>query len=104
MNQIFRLALCFSCSISVFAQPSEQTLPREEWGAPLVNVSHAYGKWIIAGRKQTVSLNETNFAIEIHAGPATWVMAPSTTNDMIVKTGGNELPIRLADTGRIAID
>jgi hypothetical protein len=67
------------------AQPNEQVLPREKWGAPPVNVSHSGGKWTIAGRKQSVSLNDNSFAIEIHAGPATWAMLSSTTNDMIVR-------------------
>src|SRR5438105_13125275 len=38
--------------IFVFASPSPaQQLPREQWGAPAVAVSHAGGKWTIAGKK-----------------------------------------------------
>jgi hypothetical protein len=29
-----------------------------------------------------VSVNETSFTIEIHAGPATWAKVSSTTNDV----------------------
>jgi len=85
MNHVFRAALCFWYCISAFAQPNEQALPREQWGAPPVNISHSGGKWTLAGRKQSVSLNETSFTIEIHAGPATWAMVASTTNDMVVR-------------------
>src|SRR5260370_38691926 len=103
MNHIFRAALCFWFSISAFAQPDERPLAREQWGAPAVNVSHSDGKWIIAGRRQSVSLNETNFTIEIHAGPATWSMVPSTMNDMIVRANDPDFPVRLADARNIAI-
>jgi hypothetical protein len=78
MNHILRAALCFSFSISTFAQPNEPPLPREQWSAPPVNISHSGGKWTIAGPKQSVSLNETSFIIEIHAGPAPWAMVSST--------------------------
>src|SRR5262249_45708360 len=81
----------------------EQTLPREQWGAPPVNVSHRGGKWTIAGRKQSVTLNETSFAIEIHAGPAPWAMFSSSTNDMIVRAKERDFPVRLADAGKVQI-
>ena len=103
MNHMFGAALCFWFSISAFAQPNEQALPREQWGAPPVNISHSGGKWTIAGRKQSVVLNETNFTIEIHAGPATWAMISSSTNDMIVRANNRDFPIRLADAGKIEI-
>jgi len=103
MNHIFRAALCFWFSISAFAQPDERPLPREQWGAPPVNISHSGGKWTIAGRKQSVSLNETSFTIEIHAGPAPWAMISSTTNDMIVRANNHDFPVRLADAGNVTI-
>jgi hypothetical protein len=72
-------------------------LPREQWGAPLVSISSANGKWTIAGKKQTVVLNESDLALEIRAGPATWRMVPSHPNDLDVRARGGDLPFRLAD-------
>src|SRR5581483_11862365 len=78
-------------------------VPREEWGAPPIAVSHANDQWILTGKKQTITLNETNLALNIQAGPATWNMVPSGTNDLHIKTNGHEFSIRLADAGSIAI-
>ena len=36
-------------------------------GAPQVTVSHSAGKWTLAGRKNTVELNESDFAVGVHA-------------------------------------
>ena len=41
-----------------------QLLPREQWGAPLVDVSHANGQWVITGKKNRVTLNESSGAAE----------------------------------------
>jgi len=103
MNHGFRTALCFWFSISALAQPNEQALSREEWGAPPVNVSHSGGKWRIIGRKQSVSLDETNLTIEIQAGQAKWSMVASITNDMIVKSNDLAFAVRLADALDVAI-
>jgi hypothetical protein len=80
-----------------------QQLPREQWGAPQVSVSHAEGKWIIEGRKNKVLFNESDFALSIVAGPVTWTMTPSGPNDMLVKSHGEEFPLRFADAGKIDI-
>jgi hypothetical protein len=93
------LTLCLPGS----AQPANQPLSREQWGAPAVNVSHASGKWTIAGNKQTVILNEADLALEIRAQSAIWNLVASAANDMRVKFNGQELPVRLADARNIAI-
>src|SRR5437899_653247 len=82
---------------------SAQTLPRSEWGAPDVSVSHAGGKWLIAGKKNQVTIDEKNFAMTVQNGSATWVMAPSGSNDMIVKADKKEFPVRLADAKYVEI-
>src|SRR5262245_21947993 len=98
-----------SCTFAVWfagiclAPSAELSLPREQWGAPPVTVSHANGQWSIAGRKQTVLLNESNLALEIRAGAAVWNMVPSGTNDLLVKAGGKEFFLRLADAGKIDV-
>jgi hypothetical protein len=80
-----------------------QTLSREQWGAPGVTVTHAEGKWTIAGKKNTVTLNETNLALTVQAGSAKWAMAPSGTKDMLVQNAGTELYLRLADAKEIQV-
>jgi len=87
-------------SLAAFAQTS---LPRSEWGAPAVTVSHENGKWLITGKKNKVTFNETNFAMTVQNGSAMWTMVSSSTNDMLVKADGKELFIRLADAKHIEI-
>ena len=80
-----------------------QKLPREEWGAPAVAVTHAGGKWIIAGKKNKVTLNESDLALRVQAGVAEWSMMPSSAKDMLVKANGEEFYLRLADAKKISI-
>jgi len=74
-----------------------QQLPREEWGAPFVKVLREDGNWIVTGKKNTVTLNETNLAIKIQADSATWATVASSPEDMLVKHRGEEFTLRLAD-------
>jgi hypothetical protein len=98
---IIRIAVfTFACHALSFAQK----LPREEWGAPMVNVSRAEGKWIIAGKKNKVMLNESDLALSLQAGPATWAMVPSSAKDMLVRSRGEEFHLRLADARKIEIE
>jgi len=82
---------------------AETPLPRADWGAPLVNVTRVGGRWILAGKKQTVTLDAKTLALEVNAQAVVWKMPAPTTNDMIVKSGGREFPLRLADAGKISI-
>jgi hypothetical protein len=85
-------------STSTFAQ-----LPREQWGAPAVVVSQADGKWIIKGRRNTVTLNESDLALKVEAGASVWEMAPSSASDMLVRSKGADSYVRLADAQRQTI-
>jgi len=97
---IVRIAfLAAACHMLTFAQQ----LPREQWGAPAVNVSRAEGKWIIAGRKNKVTLNESDLALGVQAGPANWAMVPSSAKDMLVRSRGEEFYLRLADARKIDV-
>jgi hypothetical protein len=78
------------------AQAAEP-LARADWGAPLVKVSHANGKWIIAGKKQAVTLDEKTLALEVNAQAVVWKMPASSTNELLVKAWGDEHSFRLAD-------
>ncbi len=82
---------------------SGRQLQRAEWGAPSIAVTHANGKWVIAGRKNAVTLSESDLSISVQAGPASWSMMPSVRGDMIVRAGGEESPLRLADARQIAV-
>jgi hypothetical protein len=101
--KIFRhifIGVIFTLGLIASAQTN---LPRSEWGAPAVTVSHENGQWVIAGKKNKVSFNETNLAMTVQNGSAAWTMVPSATNDMIVKADGKEFFIRLADAKHIEI-
>jgi hypothetical protein len=101
---IRRFAFLMSTStLFLLSSLISQKLPREEWGAPLVTVSHEGGNWIIAGKKNTVTLNESDLAMVVQAGPVRWAMVASQDSDMIVKSKGEEFPLRLADAGKIDI-
>ena len=80
-----------------------QQLPREQWGAPTVTVSHAGGQWTIAAKRHKVTLGESDLALKVEAGPVTWAMVPSAKDDMLVKSRGEEFYVRLADAGKIDI-
>jgi hypothetical protein len=49
-NALALVTVSLICSFVLFAQ-----LPRDQWGAMLVTVPHADGKWIIAGQKNKVT-------------------------------------------------
>jgi len=80
-----------------------QQLPREQWGAPAVTVSHAGGKWTIAGKRHKVTLGASDLALKVEAGPVAWAMAPSAKDDMLVKSRSEEFYVRLAGAGKIDI-
>jgi hypothetical protein len=83
---------------------ASQPLPRAEWGAPEVDVSRDGDSWTIAGKKQTVTLNRSNLSMQIKSGSTSWAMVPSAANDMLVKSRGQQFPLRLVDAKNIAIE
>jgi hypothetical protein len=97
--------LCVLCVSAVMLCPFlahslARQLPREQWGAPAVNVSQAHGTWTIAGKKTTVTLNETDLAMKVSAAEAVWQMVPSSTNDLQIRSNGADANLRLADAPR----
>ncbi|HXT10242.1 MAG TPA: DUF5696 domain-containing protein [Candidatus Angelobacter sp.] len=96
-----RIAVAFLVSTAPLLA---QTLPRAEWGAPLVSISHANGKWLIAGQTNKVLIDEKDLGISIDNGSAHWAMVPSGPKDMTVRTSRGEFPLRLADADKIAIE
>jgi len=98
MKVLLPILLCAFC-LPAMAQP----LAREQWGAPLIDVSHANGQWTIAGKKQSVTLDEKTFALAVNAQSVSWKMVPAGTNGMLVKYHGHEFPLCLMDARSIVI-
>src|SRR5262249_31593383 len=55
------------------------------------------------GKKNRVTLNESDLALSVQAGPAHWAMVPSSAQDMLVRSRGEEFYLRLADARKIEI-
>jgi hypothetical protein len=68
-----------------------------------VSVSHQNEKWIIAGKRRKVILNERNLGITIEAGSANWSTVASSSHDMILKTGGDEFSAGLSQAKQSVI-
>lgn len=101
---ISRLIACAVTTTLILSAPLlAQQLPREQWGAMPVSVSHGGGKWIIAGQKNRVMLNEADLALTVQAGPTQWAMVPSTAKDLLCKLKGEEFSLRLADAKKISV-
>ncbi|HTW94473.1 MAG TPA: DUF5696 domain-containing protein [Tepidisphaeraceae bacterium] len=92
------LAMCLLAIIS-----RAQAAPRDQWGAPLVTITHNDNTWTLTGQKQTVTLNQNDLTLSVQSGPTTWSMIPSQAGDMIVKSGDDEFPLRLAGGRNIQI-
>jgi len=97
---VFSLAVFLSSAVFAEQLPP---VPREQWGAPVVTVSHEEGKWIVAGKKNKVIINESDLSIKVQADPVNWIMAPSLENDVLVKSKAEEFYLRLTNAGKIDI-
>jgi hypothetical protein len=83
---------------------STDTLPREQWGAMIVEVFNRDGQWIIKGKKQEVIYDSSDFSITVNAGPVSWSMLPSQENDITVKTREKETLIKLIDAKKHEVE
>src|SRR5215831_15399655 len=103
------MRLMSSCSravafiLLITSLPSAQKLQREDWGGPLVAVSSRDRKWTIAGKKTSVTVDEADLTVRVHAETALWEMRPSSPKEMLVRSGGQDFYLRLADARNIAI-
>jgi hypothetical protein len=73
------------------------------FGAPTVKVSHANGKWVLEGKKNSVTVNESDFATTVRSGAVVWKMVPSSSKDLLVAADGDEFNVSLASAGEIKI-
>jgi len=79
--QLFKLVSALVVTLLLFSGLQAQQLTRDQWGAMPVKVSHEGGKWIIAGQKNRLTINEADLALNVQAGQAQWVMMPSKAGD-----------------------
>lgn len=96
------LALALALLSGVVSAQSPER-PRAEWGATAVTVTRGDGRWIVAGEKNRVTLDATSLALEVQAGQARWSLMPSSPTDMLVRAGGQDFAVRLAEARRIDI-
>jgi hypothetical protein len=82
---------------------SAQQAPPSESVAPFVTVMNEGKTWNIRGQKHLLTLNEDDLSLQISAGATTWQMVPSQPADMLIKNGGKETKVRLADARSIEI-
>jgi len=99
MRQIHTLLVVLLLSVPV----SAQQLSREQWGAMPVVVTQTAAKWTIAGKNNQVTLNENDLALTVQAKTARWTMLPSTTGDLIAKSRGEQVSLRLADARKTIV-
>jgi hypothetical protein len=92
-----RVAAGLGLVVAAALRAETQTLPRADWGAPEVAVSSAAGRFTIAGRRHVVVLSEADLGFRVRAGAAEWAFLPSSTGDLVVRAGGANLRLRLAD-------
>jgi uncharacterized protein DUF5696 len=87
----------------IAAAGNSQTLSRDQWGAMPVTVSHEGSKWLVKGKVNSFTVNEPDLALSIQAGPAQWQLMPSKQGDMIVRSKGADISLRIADAKKISI-
>lgn len=97
----FILAVGITLFLSTYF--NAQQLPRDQWGATPVTVSHDGANWTITGKKTKFVLNENNLALTVQSGQTVWKIVPSGVGDMLVKSKGEEVALRLADARKISI-
>lgn len=76
---------------------------RAEWGAPPVTVNHTAGRWVIAGKKNRVELNDSDLAVSIMAEGVPWKMKASQDDDVLVKSHSELFHVALKSADHIAI-
>ena len=89
--------------LSILSASLAQQPTREQWDAPSVTVSGQSGRWIIAGKKNKATLNESDLSISIDSGTERWNLVPSSAGDLIVRAGRRDFKLRLADARKKTI-
>src|SRR6476619_6806405 len=98
------LVLLLSCALGLGATSTTRPLPREQWGAPPIEVRRAEnGGWRIEGKRQRVILDGQDHSIEIHCGNVIWRIVPPAADALRVRREGKEFPLRLEDARRVDV-
>lgn len=88
------------------AAGSAASIPRVDWGAPPVSVTRSGDVWTIAGRHQSVTLDQRNLAISIRADGTAWDLLPAHRGGLELASAdaddpkpqnGTEAEVSLAD-------
>jgi Family of unknown function (DUF5696) len=82
---------------------NSQSLSREQWGAPNIQVTSNAGKWTIKGKKNTVTLDQKSLAVTIQTPAAIWQMVPSSTKDMLVRSRGDDADVQLSAAREVQV-
>jgi len=98
-----RILLATSAVVLALDSALAQQLSREQWGGVPVTIAHQNANWIIAGRKNKVTLNDRNLAITIETASSKWSTLASSTHDMLVRSGVQEFAIGLTQAKKIEI-
>lgn len=75
----------------------------EERGVPPVAVEKSGREWMIAGKHNRVSVNESDLRITVKSGSTTWSMMPSSEGELTVQVDTSLVKLRLADAGEIKV-
>ena len=72
-------------------------------GDSVATVSHTSGKWTIAGKKNSVTVDEKTLAVTLTGGAAVWHLVPSSADDMLIRADGDEFRVGLADATSVKV-
>jgi hypothetical protein len=78
--------------------------PREEWGAVPVTVTRDGANWILAGKKNTVTLDASDYTIRVATAQSHWKTLPPTKDDLVVKRGRQAFNLDLRDARKINVE
>ncbi len=83
----------------------EEVLPGNgKSGSSVVQVYSNNGKWFIKGKKHEVVFNESDFSLTVNVYTTSWSMLPSQENDIVIKSQGKEVYVRLSDAGKRQVE
>ena len=90
------VALTLLLSSIAFAQQ----LTRDQWGAMPVTVTHAGDNWTIQGKRNKVSLSESNLGFTLQNGSAKWIVSPSRPGDLIAVMDREQISLQISNSDK----
>ena len=98
-----RLACCWALATAAAAGAAAAEPTREDL-QPRVTVRSEDGGWVIAGTRTTVRLSAVDLGLSVTVDGGRWTMAPSVRGDLVARSGGQDVALRLADARAIDIE